>query len=80
MGQEWRVETNTRHTTHTAEQGRKETQTGGGTTWVHFNGGGVTTGKVQVCRHKRLARGKRAKAHGDSFLTGSARASGRCVC
>lgn len=42
------------HETCMAGQGRKEMQTRDGPTWVHFNGGGVTTGKVQVCRHERV--------------------------
>ena len=42
--------------------------------WVHFNGGGVT-GKVQVCRDKRVARGKESGAHGDSFFNGERKGS-----
>ena len=58
---------------------RKETRTRGGPTWVHFNGGGVTTGKVQVCRDKRVARGKRVGARGDPCFNGNSEASGRNV-
>ena len=64
--------------TRTVERGGMETQTRGGPTWVHFNGGGVTTGKVQVCRDKRVARRRESPVE-SPVLTGNARASGRSV-